>query len=196
MIFLKTFFSPEYQFRRTTFINNTDDLKHFKTGFILIKMCQILYFWLKKSCKSFEYAHGDIKIYQILPDALWNSTTVTMLNCICSQTQKRWIPGAPPPAMRCLFLTRQRITQRASCRDLWASSNMSLFEPLIKTLTVFPGFAIPVIFTTFELPAGTSSTNWASANLSAVKWSKLAMGAHPRKKVRLGSFKTIHIKIR
>ena len=29
--------------------------------------------------KSFEYVHWDIKIYWILPDTLWNSTTVTML---------------------------------------------------------------------------------------------------------------------
>ena len=29
--------------------------------------------------KSFEYAHWNIKVYWILPDTLWNSTTVTML---------------------------------------------------------------------------------------------------------------------
>ena len=32
--------------------------------------------------KSFDNAHWDIKVYWILLDTLWNSTTVTMLLCI------------------------------------------------------------------------------------------------------------------
>lgn len=45
-----------------------------------------------------------------------------------------------------LFLTRHLMTQRASCRDLSASSMTSLLEPLMRTVTVWPGHAIPVIW--------------------------------------------------
>lgn len=46
-----------------------------------------------------------------------------------------------------LFLTRQRMTQRASWMDRSASSITSLLEPRTTILTVFPGFTHPVICT-------------------------------------------------
>lgn len=44
-----------------------------------------------------------------------------------------------------LFLTRQRMTQRASWMDRSASSITSLLDPRTTMLTVFPGLAQPVI---------------------------------------------------
>merc|ERR1719244_2267169 len=62
------------------------------------------------------------------------------------------VSGAPPPAMRNLFLTRQRMTHRASWRDLSASSRTNLLEPLITMEQVLPGVAIPVILTALLRP--------------------------------------------
>ena len=44
------------------------------------------------------------------------------------------------------FLTRQRMTQRASCRERSASSNTSLLLPRSSTFTVRPRFWTPVIW--------------------------------------------------
>jgi hypothetical protein len=63
-----------------------------------------------------------------------------------------FLPGAPPPAIMNRFLTRHLITQRASCSERAASSNMSLFDPRTIIETVRPAFAIPVILTTLEEP--------------------------------------------
>jgi len=47
-------------------------------------------------------------------------------------------PGAPPPEMTNLFLTRHLTTQRASWRERWASSIINLLEPRITMETVAP----------------------------------------------------------
>lgn len=79
-----------------------------------------------------------------------------------------------------LFFTKHLTTHKASWRDLSASSNTSLFDPRTSMLTVWPGFVIPVTFTTLLVPSGTSSTSSAVAIISGVKWSKLAIGLQPK----------------
>src|SRR3569833_744974 len=89
------------------------------------------------------------------------------------------ISGAPPPAMRAFFLTRQRTTQRASCSDRSASSRMSELAPRTTTETVLPVDLVPVTFTMREPDDCTSSTRSALPSLSSVKESMSAMGLHP-----------------
>ena len=79
-----------------------------------------------------------------------------------------------------LFLTKHLTTQRASWSDRSASSKTSLLDPLTNMLTVRPGLVTPVTLTTLLVPRGTSSTSSAVANISGVKWSKLAIGLHPK----------------
>ena len=79
-----------------------------------------------------------------------------------------------------LFLTKHRTTQRASWSDRSASSKTSLLDPRTRILTVRPGLAMPVTLTTLLVPRGTSSTSSADAIISGVKWSKLAIGLHPK----------------
>ena len=52
----------------------------------------------------------------------------------------------PPPAVAHRFLTRQRMTQRASWIERSASSSTSLLEPQISTDTVWPTEWQPVIW--------------------------------------------------
>lgn len=67
-----------------------------------------------------------------------------------------------------LFLTRQRMTQRASWMDRSASSITSLLEPRTTILTVFPGFTQPVIYkhkqhTAVIIQHGENENTWISA---------------------------------
>lgn len=48
------------------------------------------------------------------------------------------ISGAPPPAISALCFTKHRMTHRASCSDLSASSKTNLLLPRTRTVTVFP----------------------------------------------------------
>mmetsp|Transcript_15243 Transcript_15243/g.32842 ORF Transcript_15243/g.32842 Transcript_15243/m.32842 type:complete len:221 (-) Transcript_15243:1052-1714(-) len=86
------------------------------------------------------------------------------------------ISGAPPPAMRKGRCTRQRTTQRASCRERSASSSTSLFDPRTTTVAVRPMFGIPVTLTSLEAPTDTSSTSSAWPSFSGFMWSMCAMG--------------------
>lgn len=58
-----------------------------------------------------------------------------------------------------LFLTRQRMTQRASWMERSASSITSLLEPRTTMLTVFPGLAQPV-----------TCTEWRRSYLMIFSW--------------------------
>ena len=49
------------------------------------------------------------------------------------------VSGAPPPVMRARFLTRQRMVQRASCRERWVSARMRGLAPRRMMETVLPG---------------------------------------------------------
>ena len=93
------------------------------------------------------------------------------------------ISGAPPPAMRARFLTRQRITQRASWRERSASSRMSELAPrqIMETVLGIVGdlWDMPVIFTVREPRAWTSSRSSAVPSLSSVKESMSAIGLQP-----------------
>lgn len=64
---------------------------------------------------------------------------------ICWIVSERGAAAATAAGGADLFLTRQRMTQRASWMDLSASSMTSLLEPLTTMLTVLPGLAQPVI---------------------------------------------------
>merc|ERR1712012_533431 len=90
------------------------------------------------------------------------------------------ISGAPPPAIKNLFLTRHLMTQSASWIDLSASSSTSLLDPRTRTETVRPWFWMPENLTTLLAPAWTSSTRSAVPSISGWKWSKLAMGLQSR----------------
>merc|ERR1719370_2424786 len=103
------------------------------------------------------------------------SAPVRVLACNISSLATS-VSGAPPPAMRNLFLTRHLITHKASCKDLSASSSINLFEPLIMIEHVLPGVAIPVILTHLLEPVWISSTISADTKFSLVKWSKEAIG--------------------
>uniref|UniRef100_A0A8W7PIR2 Uncharacterized protein n=1 Tax=Anopheles coluzzii TaxID=1518534 RepID=A0A8W7PIR2_ANOCL len=86
------------------------------------------------------------------------------------------ISGAPPPAIRARFFTRQRTTHSASCSERSASSSTSLFEPRTTIDTVWPMFWMPVTFTNLVVPLATSSTRSAFTRFSATKWSSEAIG--------------------
>merc|ERR1719367_1999941 len=89
------------------------------------------------------------------------------------------VSGAPPPAMRYFFFTRHLMTQSASCRDLSASSSMSLFEPRRMRDTVRPWVAAPVNLMYLDTPTCCSSIRSTLTRFSAVKWSREAIGRHP-----------------
>merc|ERR1719273_1635646 len=88
------------------------------------------------------------------------------------------------------------MTHKASCKDLSASSNINLFEPLIMMEQVLPGVAIPVILTHLLEPVWISSTISAETRFSLVKWSKDAIGRQPRvlekKNIAAGLFDLLH----
>ena len=87
--------------------------------------------------------------------------------------------GAPPPAMSARFLTRQRTTQSASCRERSDSSSVNALAPVQRMLIVRPGFLMPVTRTTLAPDLATSSTRSACPSLSSVKPSMSAIGLQP-----------------
>lgn len=91
------------------------------------------------------------------------------------------ISGAPPPAMRARFLTRQRITHSASCKERSASSRMRTLAPRTRIETVLPASlcVIPVSFTVRLPDDWASSSSSADPSLSSVKDSTSAMGLQP-----------------
>ena len=99
----------------------------------------------------------------------------------CSKS--RWAISTsadPPPVIKDLLLTRDLITQRASCRDLSASSMTKEFEPRTNKETVLE-FLIPVILKTLlSSESLLNSQRAADPNLSAERWSICATGTHPR----------------
>jgi len=56
--------------------------------------------------------------------------------------------GAPPPAMRYRFFSRDHTTHCASCIKQLALAKTKSFDPQSKTVMVFPGLATLVYFTT------------------------------------------------
>jgi hypothetical protein len=89
------------------------------------------------------------------------------------------ISGAPPPAINAFFLTKHRITHKASCRDRSASSRIKVLAPLQTMLTVLPALLVPKTLTILDPLAWTSSIRSALPNLSSVKESISAIGLHP-----------------
>jgi hypothetical protein len=91
------------------------------------------------------------------------------------------ISGAPPPAMRAFFLTRHRMTQRASWRLRSASSRMRVLAPrqTIETVCPAPLCVTPVTLTIREPEAWASSMSSAEPSLSSVKESMSAIGLQP-----------------
>ena len=126
---------------------------------------------LKKKALVLAYPHSSsfwVNVYEtfFLPHNIqgkWSSTKISF----------SWFTSY-------LFLTKHLTTQRASWSDRSASSKTSLLDPLTNMLTVRPGLVTPVTLTTLLVPRGTSSTSSAVANISGVKWSKLAIGLHPK----------------
>ena len=75
-----------------------------------------------------------------------------------------------------MLLTKDLITQRASWRDLSASSMTNGFEPLTRTDTVFDYFR-PVILKILESSRSLACSQRAAwPNLSSVMWSIWAIG--------------------
>ena len=86
LISLKTIFLSEYHnsWRTKIFKFKRSQKKSFNmTAQILTALTQKVLQGIKK---SFEYAHWNVKVYWILLDTLWNSTTVSML------MYKSWLP--------------------------------------------------------------------------------------------------------
>ena len=78
-----------------------------------------------------------------------------------------FLPGAPPPLTSMGFCTRHLRTQRASWRDLSASSNRRLFEPLrIMEAVLALALVTPVTLVTFFSPMATRSTHLAAPRTS------------------------------
>ena len=88
--------------------------------------------------------------YGLQEHALACSVLAHLLSCVTSSTS-----GAAPPAMRNFLCTRQRTTQRASCRLRSASSSTSLLLPRSRQVAVRPLLWMPITFTTLPLPTCT-----------------------------------------
>ncbi|ANB11289.1 hypothetical protein AWJ20_4093 [Sugiyamaella lignohabitans] len=104
--------------------------------------------------------------------------------------------GAPPPAIRAFSFTKQRITQRASCKERSDSSRINWLAPLqmMETVDVEPEAeplplpellsdpllaAVPLTLITRDPEDSTSSTRSAYPNLSSVNESMSAIGLQP-----------------